>query len=270
MNITPITTIMKNGMPETVHVILLGEEAERAIQPFKENVVSRVCLITGAGDSPEIDGTEQVISFLKKKHIPVKKIKPASTEMQELIKTTAAVIRTEIENGNKVYVNMSAAGKKAAAVATLVGMALGADVYYVPISHYSKDAQRENNGISICSSEDVQILPKVNIVLPDEEETSILQELYDAEEESLSASDIGSLLEKTDELENKILCEINENTPDFYETRKIQSRNLMRVSSLMKKLEEKGYVEKGKTGRKMMYTITEQGKYILYLSGTLF
>jgi len=260
---------MKNGIPETVHVILLGEEADRAIIPLKSLAVSRVCLITGAGDSPEIDCSTQVLTFFKKRHIPVEQKTPDSSDIQDLIKTTAAVIRNEIDAGNKVYVNMSSAGKKAAVVATIAGMALGADVYYVPVSHYANDNERTRNGISICNSNEVQLLPKVTIILPDAEETSILHRLYEAEDESLSASDIGNILEGNEDtmmMNNEMFFEI---TPTISDSRKTQSRNLMRVSATMKKLEEKGYVSKGKTGRKMMYTLTEKGKEILYLSGTL-
>ena len=41
----------------------------------------------------------------------------------------------------------------------------------------------------------------------------------------------------------------------------------MKVSGMMKRMEEKGYVTTGKFGRKMMYQLTERGMYALILSG---
>lgn len=234
---------MINRIPETVHIIPVGEDTDRALRPFETVPVGRVVLISGAGDSAENDRTQEILAVLKKKHIRVEKIVPDSTDTAGLMKATAAAIRREKENGNNVYVNMSAAGKKGAAVATLAGMALGADVYYVPPQTGS-----------------IEILPAVEILLPEEDEVSVLQELSAAE--SLSASDIGDILDGDSFLEDTVLHEI-----DFSEERKIQSRNLMKVSSFMKKLEEKGYVSKGKTGRKMLYRITEKGRTVLLLTG---
>jgi len=256
---------MKSGIPEIVHVILAGDEVERAVCPFTRVPAGRIILIAGAGDSPYHDCTSRILAALKKKHIRVEKVVPESVDTAGLMKVTASVIKREKEEGNTVYVNMSAAGKKGAAVATLVGMALGAEVYYVPL--------QETEDSVTADPEHIELLPPVEILLPDETETSILHELYEAEESSLSASEIGDLLDDDVPGNDADFC-LHELTSesklkDFNEERKIQSRNLMKVSTFMKKLEEKGYVSKGKYGRKMMYRITEKGRNVLLLSGVL-
>jgi len=256
---------MKSGIPEIVHVILAGEEVDRAVCPFETVPAGRVIVIAGAGDSPAPDCTSKILAALKKKHIRAEKVEPESTDTAGLMKVTASVIKREKEEGNTVYVNMSAAGKKGAAVATLVGMALGAEVYYVPL--------KQTAGSVTANPEQIELLPSVEILLPDDTETSILHELYVAEESSLSASEISNLLDDDVPGKDENYCMndlvLENNRPDFYEERKIQSRNLMKVSNFMKKLEEKGYVSKGKTGRKMMYRITEKGRNVLLLSGIL-
>jgi len=55
--------------------------------------------------------------------------------------------------------------------------------------------------------------------------------------------------------------------PQEHEERRDRTRKLMNVSYLMKLMYNKGYVDMDKVGRKRMYSLTDQGFFMLILSG---
>ena len=292
---------MKSGISEIVHIIPLGHEFDRAVRPFDTAAANHVYLITDSGDAgegaenlpPKREYVSRVIRYLKKKHIPADVVETDFSDMGELLKTIASLIRKEQFFGNKVYVNMSAAGELGAAAATLAGMALNAEVYCVHADGYASDAERAETGVSVCRTNAVSILPKVDIHLPDDAELPVLEELYYADNNVLSASEISEVVEnEPDSVDtaDECFCNIKLCEPVFIghrcpetpahllmsdkeleaersKRRKVQSRNLMKVSGMMKRMEEKGYVTNGKFGRKMLYQLTERGMYALILSG---
>ena len=291
---------MKSGISEIVHIIPLGHEFDRAVRPFDTAAANHVYLITDSGDAgegaenlpPKREYVSRVIRYLKKKHIPADVAETDFSDMGALLTTIASLIRKELFFGNRVYVNMSAAGELGAAAATLAGMALGAEVYCVHADGYASDAERAETGVSVCRTNAVSILPKVDIHLPDDAELPVLEELYYADNNVLSASEISEVVENepdsvdtADECFCMNKCDFSfssgkcmdmptplrvsdiELEAERSKRRKVQSRNLMKVSGMMKRMEEKGYVTKGKFGRKMMYQLTERGMYALILSG---
>ena len=280
---------MRSGISEIVHIIPLGHEFDRAVRPFDTAAANHVYIITDSGTTdegaenvaPQADYVSRVIKYLKKKHIPADVIETDFSDMSELLKTISSLIRREQFFGNKVYVNMSAAGELGAAAATLAGMALNAEVYCVHTDGYASDAERAVTGVSVCRTNSVSMLPKVDIHLPEDSELPVLEELYYSENNVLSASEISEVVEDESEHEDAAdyclkkcdfsfvssMCEDMpvpsslsdaESDTERWERRKVQSRNLMKVSGMMKRMEEKGYVTKGKFGRKMMYQLTER------------
>lgn len=307
---------MKSGLSEIVHIIPLGQEFDRAVRPFDSAAANHIYII--ADENTEVDlknpmmymaescppseyYVSNVVKYLKKKHIPTDIVRTDFSDMSELLKTISSLIRKEQFFGNKVYVNMSAAGELAAAAAALAGMALDAEVYCVHTDGYASDAERPKSGVSVCSTNAVSMLPKVDIHLPDDSELPVLEELYYTNNNILSASEISDVLENDNsddcvmgKLEEPIMkcVSMSESRPVYkssqlavdrtilydseeesdvkrWERRKTQSRNLMKVSGMMKRMEEKGYVTKAKFGRKMMYQLTERGMYALILSGVI-
>ncbi|HJJ38794.1 MAG TPA: DUF6293 family protein [Methanocorpusculum sp.] len=302
---------MKNGLSEIVHIIPLGCEFDRAVRPFDTAAANRVCIIAekdqeGYSNNPQMYLAEtfppseyyvsRVLKHLRKKHIPAEIVRADFSDMEGLLKTISSLIRKEQTCGNKVYVNMSAAGELAAAAASLAGMALGAEVYCVHADGCASDKERPETGISVCSTNTISMLPKVDIRLPDETELPVLEELYYSENNVLSASEISGVVEgENDYAEGPgiSMMKCNDSSPcvssglpvydkipsyaasepesdaERWMKRKVQSRNLMKVSGMMKRMEEKGYVTKAKYGRKMMYQLTERGLYALILSGAV-
>ena len=279
---------MKSGISEIVHIIPLRHEFDRAVRPFDSAAANHVYLVADAGMTgeenvpPVSEYVLRVIRYLKKKHIPADVVETDFSDMGELLKTIASLIRKEQLSGNRVYVNMSAAGELGAAAAALAGMALDAEVYCVHADGYATDAERAASGVSVCRENAVSILPRVDIHLPDDTELPVLEELYYAESSILSASEISEVVAGDAETDADCCmmncsCSPSAESPavlheetafaDRWEKRKVQSRNLMKVSGMMKRMEDKGYVTKAKSGRKMLYQLTERGRYALILSG---
>jgi len=108
--------------------------------------------------------------------------------------------------------------------------------------------------------------------MADEVETLILQKLYNEKNRSgVSSSELVKVLE-----ENRV--EGFESTQDEYSkvrkyqdknTRNDMSRKLMKLNHSILKgmIDDKKYITKEKSGRKMLFTITPSGEYALHLSG---
>ena len=65
-----------------------------------------------------------------------------------MITVTAGVIVAEQSLGNRVSVNMSAAGRLTSVGATLAGMVHGVQVYYVPANRYPEtEEDRREHGL---------------------------------------------------------------------------------------------------------------------------
>lgn len=266
---------MTNTIEEIVHIVPLGHEYERAIRPFDTVAVNRVYLIVdsgaGAGFEERDSRMQQILyeyytprvkTYLEEKHIEVRVVATRTFDLMEFLKTISGIIRDEQSLGNRVLVNMSSSGRLGAVAATLAGMAHNVTVYYVHSERFATDAEREVCGLSICRENHASVLPNFTIDLPDEQMIRVLCELSGIHHQGcrgLSASSLSEILQDEDD------CRSPMNTVDSL--RKRQSRNLMRVGGLMRRMEERGYVTKKKSGRTMAYTITELGEYALHLSG---
>ncbi|HJJ48318.1 MAG TPA: DUF6293 family protein [Methanocorpusculum sp.] len=258
---------MAKRLRETVHIIPLSGNEKRAASVFETNTADRVHLIVRKKDA----AWKNFSAFLLEKNIDVKTTVCDTANPTEFLSCISGIISAENPAENSVYVNISAAGTLCAGLCTLAGMAQKAAVYSV------------ENG-------EIVLIPEVDVVLPQERESDVLAELVHAENEVLSASEISDILEGEDCEEEMCIkeesCYSCANLISFScaeeemkilsphaayraqkEKRTIQSRNLMKVSSFMRKMEEKGYVEKKKEGRKMLYRVTEKGRYAFYMSG---
>ncbi|HJJ49759.1 MAG TPA: DUF6293 family protein [Methanocorpusculum sp.] len=250
---------------ERVHIIPLGYEFDRAVRPFDDNPAERVYLITEKGaDGYAADDyyVTKVADALRSKGIDVEVVTANTFNLRELLRVLSFLTLKEVKMKNSVWVNMSASGKLGAAAATMAGMAHGASVYYVPADRYSSEEERKEHGISVCTSPELILLPKVTIALPSYNEIHALTYLYQ-ENRELSTTEIslefsGSVVNREDYANDDRLYE---------EQRKKQSKILMGITNMMKHMEEKNYVSKKKKGRQMMYTIEDAGIDALFLSG---
>jgi len=285
---------MGTGIEEIVHIIPLGHEFERAIRPFDTAKANRVYLIvdSGAGSSNGTSDrdicmqklqehyTQMVFDYLlKEKQIEVIVRKTLTFDLTAFLKELSSIIYSELAKGSRVHINMSGSGRLAAVAAALAGMAHGIDVYYVHSERFAKDNgmfdetnERYRCGVSICKNNAVTNFTNFQFVMANEVETLILQKLYNEKNGGgVSSSELVKVLEehgvegfeRTQDEYNKVRKYQDKNT------RNDMSRKLMRLnhSILKDMIEDKKYITKEKSGRKMRFIITPSGEYALHLSG---
>ena len=263
-----------NGIERTVHIIPLGHEIDRAIVPFENRKADHVYILTNLKESnSHEDMSKQQRYFvgkvrqkLQEKGIEVTCVSVNLFDLKDVMNAVSKIIVAEKEKNNRIFLNMSAAGRLTSIAATLVGMAHNIQVYYVQAEKYPDDtADRIKHGLSICSSGDITPLINFQIVMPDSIGLEIL--LHLSKTEKARMTDLLEILQ-----EKK--CEgFEESFPKKRLTeseRKIQSKQLMKLDKrILPRLEREGFVTRSKDGRSVYITITDSGKYATYISGKL-
>jgi hypothetical protein len=263
-----------SGIKEVIHVIPVGIEYDRAIQPFKLVKADRVYLLANTKGSRELTEMrdeqrtfiEKIKEYLVSQSIYVDFIEVNLFDLPDTIKTISKIVLREKRKGNHININMSAAGRLTSVAATLVGMYHNVNVYYVHADEYSKDpADRELHGISICKQIDVIKLTNFKFQLPDKIGMHILIEL--SKVEHLKTKELLDLLKQQPEIEE---FQNNVSSKNKHEIRKIMSRELMKLDKThLNKLERGDYISRQKIGRDVIISITESGRYAAYISGEL-
>ncbi len=274
------------GMEKIVHIIPLGHEYDRAVKPFDDSNADRVYILTRWRDSSAavkmVDDqryyANKVRDTLKKKGIDVKCEPVNLFDFLEVTKSISRIIVKEKVEGNRIRMNMSAAGRLTSVAATLVGMHHDVQVYYVRADGYPDDPdERKKHGLSVCDSNEITYLTNLKFDMPDPIGMNILVFLCE-KGRKVSTRD---LLEKLNELQidgfQELFCDNIELSDDdkrkdrnkeLVSRRIRQSRQLMKLNkTILEKLEKSGYVRREKIGRNVYVSITNTGTYVAYLSG---
>ena len=286
----------RNSLRQTVHIVPLGFEFDRAITPFKNRNVDRVILVVDTGNRGR-DGdsekekrqekyTKKVENHLKSMGIAVDIEKADTFNLNELIKKFSSLIKKEKESNNAVSINMSSSGRLVSVAAAIAGMAHDIAVYYVHSKDYSSNKDDfENHGVTICDLSDpnVTVLNNFQIKIPSEEYGMILELMYvrkhELNEPWTSPNEIGKMLhaffkEKypwDPDISTKKSGRPNkaDKKTKSVEYRKAQSQFLIKFQkSLAKDLEDDKYIIRKSGERKhVYYQITASGEYALFLYG---
>ncbi|KAF5041375.1 hypothetical protein DSECCO2_523710 [anaerobic digester metagenome] len=173
-------------LQQTVDIVPLGHEYDRAIAPFRIRKVDRVHLLTiqaHDGHDPAMFEKQRhfnrkVEAFLRGHDIDVRVVSVDLFDIRAVMNAVAQLVKTEQEVGNSVFVNMSACGRLTSVGATLAGMAHNATVYYVHADGYSVTQDQElEHGLSICTTDRVERLYNFPFALPSDDEQQLLVEL---------------------------------------------------------------------------------------------
>jgi predicted transcriptional regulator len=253
----------------------LGHEIDRAIKPFEKIKADRVYLLTNWDEiNPEEEMSkkqryyyENVREKLIKSGIDVQpRVKVDLFDLLDVMKNVSKIIIKEKSLNNRIFVNMSAAGRLTSVAATLAGMAHNANVYYVHSENYPSDKKlRLKHGLSICQKSKTDKLINFQIVMPDTVGLKILLFLC-TETKRQKMKDILDFL-KSENVKGfeELFDEVEESR-----MRTLQSNQLMKLDkTILSKLEKHGYVSRKKEGTRVFVSITESGRYIAHISGLL-
>lgn len=263
------------GIERTVHIIPLGHEIDRAVIPFEKRNADHVYILTRLSEKNSQEDmskqqryfTNTVRKKLEAKGIEVTCINVDLFDLRDVMNTISKIIVKEKENHNRIFVNMSAAGRLTSVAATLVGMAHDVKVYYVQAEKYPKNTDdRLEHGLSICVNGDIISLTNFQIVMPDSTGLEILLHLSKSGKKCRMTDLVEVLHEKKcegfeDSFRKKKLTD---------EERDIQSKQLGKLDKrILPKLEHDGFVNRIKDGRTVFISITDSGNYAAYISGKL-
>jgi len=273
------------GLQENVHIIPLGHEYDRAIAPFRKLSVDRVYILaitkkTGKYDeimvSRQVHFTDKVINFFKSKNIAVIQREVQLFDLLEVMKQISAIIKDEQAKGNKVQINMSACGRKTSIGAALAGMVHGVDVYYVSAETYSLDYDTFlERGLSICEKGETFKFENFMFDLPDDVSQKILVKLY-KENRGIRSTELRDYLHDRGVEGFEIpLADVEKATksipkPDGKSINKRAetiTQNIKLEKKYLGNLEASGYIQRMRSGRNNIITITESGKYVACISG---
>lgn len=252
-------------LEEIVHIIPLGIEYDRAIIPFrgkKSFRPNRVYILTipRSSDAPaeivkdHFEKAERVKAFLQEKNVEVIIIDTKLIDLLDVMKKISNIVRKETDLGNKVYINLSSAGRLTSIGAALAGMSFKVTRYYVKPSRYSKTPEeRKKYGLTICKKRDIDFIENFEIERPSDLGLKVLVEIY--KNGKMRSTDLIQFL-------------------FFKDYKRIRRSEKSRLSmklkrTVMDKLESSGYVIKTKIGRDNEYELTKSGEYMANLCGLI-
>jgi hypothetical protein len=174
---------IRTAVERSVHLVPLGWEIDRAVLPVKVMRPHRVHVLCNPESHPfQLHFYRQVANHLDQLGIDHDLVRvDANSDLRGLLRELSRLMVSEIATGNRVYVNISAAGRIGAVAATLASMAhlqIHGKAYYVRPERYDpNDEERMRHGLSVGMIGDPVDIPLFPLRLPSPEGQVVLREL---------------------------------------------------------------------------------------------
>ncbi len=254
-------------MERLVHVIPLGWELDRAVLPVRAMKAHRAHLLCNP-DAHDMQRHffHRVSEELKGEGVEVVHTKVDSeSDLKGLMRETTRLVEEEVKKGNRVYVNISSAGKLAAVAGMLASMAHLRDrgyAYYVrPEEHMRTEKGLKKHGLSRGMLGNPIMVPSFGLSLPSEAGTSVLGSLASSPQKSQSYQELFDVLRRN-------------GVPGFdtkvtkMTLRAEKTRLTVKLTkTILKPLVDVGYVEIEKLGRRRKVNLTQSGYDMACLLG---
>jgi len=232
-------------VPQRVHVVPLGYEHERVVEPPQRLNADKVILLSHESDTEEPDYHDDAREELENDNIELDERNSNIFDLYTCLGSIAEVI-TE-HDGDDVYVNL-ATGSKVTAIAGMIAcMATGASPYYVSAERYGPNEGDEPPEDPVSFGiENIEKLSGYPIEAPSEQDIEILSHL-DAE----GPVSKNELIEYGEIHELPFIADA--------ETYSTQGKYRRLETNVMSELINLDYVELEEKGRKKYVRITEDG-----------
>lgn len=270
--------VLPGKFSEIVHIIPLGHEIDRAVKPLEGRKPARAHLLAIHPDDErdpvmkekQRNCTQQVTARLEALSIPVVFHPVRMFDVLDVLRKVSGLIVQEKADGNMVYVNMSACGRKTAYAVTIAAMYHEVVSYYVPASDYAtgENSKKEiHHGMSIVETDRYEPLPHFRIMKPKPINVELLAELQRREMRGTPEMKSDDLITFLHEWGADGFGEKPEERHGL-ERSKLRRALLNRISrSHLKELEDEAYIEKTTRGREFSVKITPAGSHIACVSG---
>ncbi|MFQ5910957.1 MAG: DUF6293 family protein [Thermoplasmata archaeon] len=254
-------------MERLVHIIPLGLELDRAVLPVRAMKAHRAYVLCNPESHPlQRHFLDRVSEELAGDGVEVIHTKvDTHSDLKALMQEATRIIQDEVKKGNRVYINISSAGKLAAVAGMLAAMAhLGERgyAYYVrPEDYVKSEESMKRYGMSKGMVGNPIAIPSFGLSLPSSAGASVLGGLASSPKKSLSYQDLFDLLRKDGipGFETKV-------TKMTLRTEK--TRLTVRLTkSILKPLMEAGYIHIEKAGRRRKVILTQSGYDMASLLG---
>lgn len=248
-----------------MHLIPLGWEVDRAILPLETVRPNRVYILCDPESHPwQAHYFNQVTERLKALNVEFRHVRVDSiSDLKGLVRELARLMKLEIESGNRVFVNISSAGKIGAVAGTLVTMAhMGGNsrAYYVrPEEYVITDESRMVCGLTKGMKGEPIEIPTFPIRLPSREGRAVLLALkqqggsmkYYGLFRVLAAEGVEGYVEVTS-----------------HTSRKVKANLTVRLTkTILKPLHDQGLMTTSKEGRTRIVSLTDAGDFMACLLG---
>lgn len=253
-------------MERLIHIIPLGKEIDRAVLPVQAMKAHRAHVLC----DPEAGEMQHFFSQVSKKlegdHVEVVHTKVDSEgDLKGLMREMTRLSEEEVQKGNRVFVNISSAGKLAAVAGMLATMAhleeRGYAYYVRPEARAKSEKDVKKRGLSIGMVGNPIQVPSFALSLPSSAGTSILRSLAASPQRSLSYQELFDVLRKNgipgfDTKVTKVTL------------RAEKTRMTVKLTkTILKPLMDARFVEIEKLGRRRKVTLTQYGYDMACLLG---
>jgi len=254
-------------MEEYVHIVPLGWEVDRAVLPLKKMHAHRVYILCNPDSHVhQKHFCKMVEEFLHKNNIGFQIVKvDANLDLKGVMREVARLIQLEFNKGNRVYVNMSAAGKIGSIASSLATMAHlkkgGGALYHVIPEDYTEDQEiRMKHGLARGMKGEPIFLPLFDLRLPNLEGGIVLTALASHPKKQLVYKEIIELLRK-----NKVRG-FEDAMYGKKTSRDVKNKlNITLNKRIIHKLHEESLIEIEKQGRSRLVKLTDSGEYMASL-----
>lgn len=243
-----VSQVQENHMglkvPDRVHIIPVGYEYRRIIDPAEEFRADRVILIGHEEDKEGDEGDQHLRDAIAGLEDLGVDIEPKECNIFDLYSSMGVIAETISEHEeDEVYVNVSTGSKVTAIAGMIASMVLEGTPYYVRARDYSDDPD---------DIEEVMELPTYPIDAPDSEQVDVLQfiDQYTEQEGPPTKGDV---------------IHFSEHLNLDYVSRNVAGKGKYRLldTHIVEPLKERGYIAESKQGRSKILTLTENGQAAL-------
>jgi len=271
-------TTSRRGFPETVHIIPLGHEIDRAVKPLMNKKIDRVHLLAISPDAEldpamkekQMNYTRKVTAHLEDLSILVRFHPVKMFDVLDVLKNVSRIIIQEKADGNNVYVNMSACGRKTSFAVTVAAMYHEVESYYVSADGYAtgeNSGKEIDHGMSIVEKDNIEFLQQFKIMKPKPINIELLAELYRREMSKKPYMKSDEIIDFLNEKEARGF-EVKPEDKHGFDKSKLRRALLNRINrSHLEELEGQKYIEKKKVGKEFCVKITPAGAHIACVSG---
>lgn len=225
---------------ERVHIMPVGYEYERIVQPAERSRADRVVLIGHEEDEEGSDGRkhwEKVTKVLEEKGIHYDVLQCNIFDLYSSLGAIAEAVSMHADDD--VYVNVSTGSKITAIAGMIASMVLDSTAYYVRAQDYSDDPSMITN---------VMNLPAYPIDAPDQEQVNIM-------------AFIETWMEHEGPPTKGEIIHFSEQENLSYVSRNVAGKGKYRLldTHIVEPLNKRGWIEESKSGRNKVLELTEDG-----------